>query len=253
MRRNDPEARGLARIHLPATDAMDRQVVVATIDRMRDALPGFSVTFSSRHVAAVRSLEVPLHGEVFAAGLPAVETCLDDEPGDVGAEFMGQLAFFSVLPGMPQLIGLQIAFGWAFAESHIDEMAAMADRLYKRGLPGAGLVDGFVAIADAMNTRLARSFRGEVPQEADPSRVARGIVLLRRTAAQAPEGIVPFLLCIIAWLLWVVGKRAHARAYLADASLRDVDLVLVRTVAALVESGRPSWAPLEATAEVAGL
>ncbi|WP_425845702.1 hypothetical protein [Agrococcus sp. TSP3-2-1] len=231
---------------------MHRQVVVATIDRMRDALPEFSVTFSSRHVAAVRSLEIPLRGEVFAAGLPAVETCLDDEPCDVGAELLGQLAFFSVLPGMPQLIGLQIAFGWAFAESHIDEMAAMAGGLYQRGLPGADLVDAFVAIGDATDARLARSFRGEAPQSADPSRVARGIVLLRRTAAHAPEGIVPFLLCIIAWLLWVIGKRAHARAYLADASRRDAHLLLVRAVDALVDAGRPSWTPFEPTAEVAG-
>ncbi|WP_026373725.1 hypothetical protein [Agrococcus lahaulensis] len=38
-------------------------------------------------------------------------------------------------------VGLQIAFGWAFVGSHIDEMAAMGGGLSKRGLSGAALVD----------------------------------------------------------------------------------------------------------------
>lgn len=38
-------------------------------------------------------------------------------------------------------VGLQIAFGWAFVESHIDEMAAMGGGLAKRGLSGDALVD----------------------------------------------------------------------------------------------------------------
>lgn len=215
--------------------------MLASLDELRDALPQMQATCSDRFRVLLEMTDVPYHGEALMLTIPLVETCLDVEPNDVGAELLAQLAFFSLLRAVPEQIALQIAFGWRLADEHAHDVAPMLAHDADRGISMNDYLAALDWEADAFDAAGAAWFRGERWQEPDAARVERGIALCRRAAAHVPDGLRSPLLCIAAWLLWAGGKRPHALAYLAEASHDKSSGALVEALRKHMEATVPLW------------
>lgn len=237
---------GAATVHLPAADDAAQEAVLDELLAMSDALPKLLVKADARFLPTMMRLDVPKHGEVFALSLPLVETCLDQDPNDVGTQLLAQLAFCSLWPGLAEQLALQVSFGWEMAEERARDVARALSRAEQRG---TDLGDDGALVAEASDLRGTRSTRclsGESSREPDRSRVVRGIALFRRVASHAPEGFRTPLLCIVAWLYWSIGKRPNAVAHLMTARRIDPAHELVDSLMALCSAALPGWLPNDA-------
>lgn len=228
-------------LHLPRADqAVREQVVLHLLERI-DELSDFPDMTSDDESSAMDLRGAVDHGEAWGLIVPLLEACLEDAPDDVTPQLVAELALLTALPALPETIAVQIAFGRGAGDEQIREMARLFSRARHRGLT----VDEYVAElveADAVpRGKLVRLFHGETSRVPDPERMQRGIALLRRTASLVPPQLRPPLLCVIAWLHWARGKRAHAMAYLAEAQRIEPEHILAFGLNWLVTTKRPRW------------
>lgn len=215
-----------ATLHLPAVDRLDALEVVGHVIRLIDG---------DAHDSAA-----PSHAEAFVMIVPFIEALLDDDPDDVSLALVAQLVVITTLPGLPEAIALQIAFGRRIGEQHTLKIGRLMARARQRGLS----VDEYVARlgpAAAERDTLLRLFHGEARRRPDANRMQRGIALLRRTAALVPAHERPAVLCVIAWLHWARGHRAIAMAYLAEAARIEPQHILAYGLSWLVTTKTPVW------------
>lgn len=226
-------------VHLPAVDESVADEVWAHVLRMRSALPKVGVTASNHHAALV--LKVPRHGEVFGMAVALVETLLEKAAEEVTAEMHAEIAFLALVPGVPEQIALQVAFGSGVGERNARKFA----RLITQARLVGRSVDEHVAelaASDAIpRDDLVRLFLGEERQPPSLDRIGPGIAIFRRTASLVPESLRPPLLCVIAWLQWAHGRRPVAMAYLAETSRIEPHNVLARGLRAHFLAAVPKW------------
>lgn len=228
-------------VRLPDCDDGDRQAVLDSLDAMRDALPEFHGTCSDRFAVLLDGVDIPLHGEALALSIPLLETALDREPNEVPPAELAQLVFFSLFPAVPEQFALQIAFGWSIAHEHVQDCAPQLEAEGIGPMSAEGYLAGLDPWADVFDTRAGRRFRGESLREPSRERVERGIAVFRRAAANAPEGLRPPLLCVVAWLFWAIGKRPHGLAHLAGVSRDDLAAGLAHGLREHLVAHEPLW------------
>lgn len=230
-----------AAIRLPKCDEHEQQAVHDALDEMRDALPAVRATCSDRFAVLLAGVDIPLHGEALALSIPLIETSIDREPSEVPPEELAQLAFLSLFPAVPEQVALQIAFGWSIAHEHVRDCAPLLEKEGIGAMSTEGYLAGLDPWGDAFDTRAGRRFRGESLRDPDRARVERGIAVLRRAAAHAPEGLRPPLLCVVAWLFWAIGKRPHGLAHLAGVSRDDFAGGLAHALREHLVAHQPFW------------
>jgi hypothetical protein len=230
-------------IRLPAVDDVSVAEVLTQLATIRDALPQFGVTISSRFADPVP--EPPPYCEMFTMAVLLVETVLEKPPEDVPPECHAELAILLAMPGIPEQCIVQIAFGRETGERHVQKIAHLLSDARQAGMS----VDDYVAersrSGDIPRDALVRRFRGEWRGSPSSERTRAGVALLRQTAARVPEHLRPPLLCAVAWLQWAQGRRAVAMSCLAEALRIEPENVLAAGLQAHISSTTPEW--LEAT------
>lgn len=237
-------------VHLPSVDPLDCVRVLDHLLAVRSGLPAVNIVMSSNEArSALEDLEsnggsgALTHAEALGLIVPIVESLFDDDVRELGLEFHAQLILMGAFPSIPESIALQVAFGRKIGEEQFRKIARLAARAEHRGIT----VDEYVedlALADAIpHDRPFRLFRGESRRVPSGTRMQRAILLLRRTAALAPEPFRPPLLCAIAWLQWAQGRRVVAIAYLDEALRIEPAHLLARGLRAIFASRMPEWLP----------
>lgn len=236
-----PSPTHVASLHLPVVDPGVQDEVLEELLVMLDELPGYRLDVATEHVDEARLIDASPHEQAFELSIPLLESCLNQEPADLDSRLLAQLAFMAQFPALPEQLALQVAFGRRVAEEHAYEVVRLVSRASRRGLTVDEYVAHLAATDSVPSTRTTRLFRGGARRVPDPRRIMQGIALLRYAAAAAPESIRPPLLCAIAWLLWARGKRAHALAYLSEASRIEPEHILAYGLTWLVTNDLPLW------------
>lgn len=228
-------------LHLPVIDPNVVAEVLEHLLVMRDELPSWHLSLGVEHVDEAHLVDASPHELAFEVSIPLLESYLREDPSDLGSRLLAQLTFMAQFPALPEQLALQTAFGRRVAEEHVSEVARLVSRAARRGLTVDEYVAHLAATDSVPATRTTRLFKGEARRAPNPTRIAKGIALLRYTAAAAPEPLRPPLLCAAAWLLWARGKRAHAIGYLAEALRIEPEHILAGGLAVLVADGLPLW------------
>ncbi|UNK70958.1 hypothetical protein [Microbacterium sp. H1-D42] len=207
-------------VHLPHVTPGDRDAVWNHFASMSENLPEFTVLLSSKEARrAMEELEVgsgPLtQDELFRLIVPVIESLFDDGVKSISPAFHAQLIMMCQFPNIPEIMVVQIAFGREVGEETIGRGSAQA--------------------------RHARLFNGESQRPPDEQRIRTAIPVLRRSAALAAEPLRPSLLCAVAWMLWALGNRPVAMAYLAEASRIESSHELTLDLQTHFSLAMPAW------------
>lgn len=206
---------------------------------MRDALPEFSITVSAQEAKALA--RAPHGADEYRCLMALTETLVGRDRKDPTAIILGQLIFFTILPGAPEALALQIAFGRRLGEQNARKIARIRRMARGRGLSVDDYVSDLAAAGAIPRDESVVLFHGEGNRRPVAKRLARGISLLRTTAGVAPLAWRPPLLCALAWMHWATGRRAVAMAYLAEATRIDPENVLAYGLGVMVDSKVPDW------------
>ncbi|WP_022888437.1 DUF4192 family protein [Agromyces italicus] len=176
------------------------------------------------------------------------------EPGTVPARAVAWFLHLAARPAFRDGMMLQFAFGPLIGAAAHDDAMESLERAELAGMTVDELVSGELAAGsgEAVSELLARLIMGQTGLRPERPRVERAIEVLRGLIAVAPESHRVGPLCIMAWLLWGLG-RGSAAGVLLDAAL---ELDPAHTMAGLLDrylgSGAlPEWAftsPREADA-----
>lgn len=231
--------------HLPAVDPRDSEEVLRHFLAAADALPEFSFVLSrneaDRIAEELQHRRGPLRpGEMLRVVGAVVETLFDDETSYSPA-LHAQLVLMLQFPSVPEAVSTQVAFGREMGEAsaHKIEKLAVAARKLGRNM------DEHVAVLEARgeieHDLPVKCFRGESSEVPDTARMRRTVALFRTTAALCPEPFRPSVLCVIAWMLWALGKRPIALAYLRMATAIDPQHPLAFGLTEHLRDHQPEW------------
>lgn len=233
-------------LRLPAIDPHDREQVFAHLASIADGMPELSLQLSNSE--AYRGADESgenggpfTHWEVLHLIVSLVETLFDEEVVAFSPAFHAQLAIMLQFPVVPDAVSMQIAFGREMGEESlrvIERLVAAAESL---GLPVDEHIADLAASGQIGHDLPARCFRGELHRSPDRMRMRKAIDFFRVTAAQAPEPLRPPVLCVIAWLLWAMGKRPVALVYLREAVAIDPGHILALGCASHFSGHQPEW------------
>lgn len=211
-------------------------------------------TRRSEEPPETRSLELPpIETDPFGPYVHIVELILDDGLdawSDVrSAEatratesvLLASLADISLQAGVPEQIMMQIAFGEAAGARNARGVARLLARARHRGMTADDYILGAAANDELGNDVMRRLFHGETPRRPDQDRVDRGIAVVLRAAAHVVAEDRPALLCIAAWLHWIVGRRTTALTYVHEAQRIEPTHLLTYGLAWLLSNKSPRW------------
>jgi hypothetical protein len=184
---------------------------------------------------------MPDHSEAFAVIVPLVESLLDEEPDEIPPRMLALLVAISLLPALPEMIAIQIAFGRKVGEQEAMKMWRLMAQARQRQLTVDEYVAQLHASGKVPRDTLVRLFHGEARRTPDEGRIRRGVTILRRAVGLVPAPVRPDLLCTLGWLQWAHGKRVVAAAYLAEAARIRPDHVLTRGLGAVIATKVPVW------------
>ena len=226
------------RIHLPALDDDFVDEVLDELVSMRETLPEISVEVPARHASTVPAQAADSEFHLLVA---LVESVLDEEVDDPTPRTYAQLAIIALLPGVPEALALQVAFGRKVGVQHVRKMTLLRTAARVRGLTMDEYVAELVALGRIPQDRLVQLFLGRSQRSPKGGRMKRGSEVLRRVASSVPEGFRPPILCAVAWLHWAAGRRAIALAYLDESSRIDPGHILAHGLAAVAAERMPDW------------
>ncbi|MFF2496147.1 DUF4192 family protein [Agromyces sp. NPDC058064] len=177
------------------------------------------------------------------------------EPGAVPARAAAWFLHLAARPMFRDGMMLQFAFGPLVGAAAHDDAAEALERAEHRGMAIDELlvVEPADGAGEPVSEMLARLLLGQTTLRPERPRVERAVDVVRRLVADAPESHGAGPLCILAWLLWALGRGSAAGAILDTALELDPDHTMATLLLRHLGSGAlPEWAfarPPEADAE----
>ncbi|HEY0247821.1 MAG TPA: DUF4192 family protein [Gryllotalpicola sp.] len=166
------------------------------------------------------------HGE-FASPVEAAEAALALEPERASSDELAAVLWLLLCPECRDAA----LYTWAWGPERGAELLVESDRI---AAGEVGPEDDSIAL-DLMGMGHAGRPDGE--------RIRRGIRLVSRLAALAPEGAAPEALAVLAWLHWSQGSGSIAGRFVDRARAIDPDFGFAELLAAVLGQGRlPEWA-----------
>ncbi|MFF2275046.1 DUF4192 family protein [Agromyces sp. NPDC058126] len=167
------------------------------------------------------------------------------EPGSVPARTAAWFLHLAARPAFRDGMMLQFAFGPLVGAAAHDDAASSLERAESRGMTAEELVLGELAVEsdDSVSELLARLLMGQTVLRPERARVERSVDVLRRMIADAPDPHRPGPLCIMAWLMWALGRGSAAGALLDAALELDPEHTMATLLDRHLGSGAlPEWA-----------
>lgn len=164
-----------------------------------------------------------------------------DELRATDAMLLAGLVEISLLPGVPEHIMMQIAFGERTGRRNARQTARILARARQRGMSADDYIIGAAARGELDNEALRALFHGETKRRPDDERVRRGIAVILRATAHVDAVDRPALLCIVAWLHWISGRRATALSYVSEAQRIEPAHLLAYGLRGLISTKTPQW------------
>lgn len=167
------------------------------------------------------------------------------EPGEVPARAAAWFLHLASRPMFRDGMMLQFAFGPLVGAAALDDAAESLERAGQRGVSVDELVLGELVdgAGEPVSEMLARLLVGQTTLRPGRPRIERAVEVVRRAIADAPRDRRPGPLCILAWLLWALGRGSAAGAILDAALELDPGHTMAMLLLRHLGSGAlPEWA-----------